>query len=149
MVNGSITKKELKNKYVFWDIDGTLAPYRFNGHTGDPDGTNNGMSLNEIEAGVFLLRAPSRHMQDVIKSCDAKEHIIMGHCQVEKEMHDKQIWLDTHYPMIILEYCQKHNINLSDVIFVDDVIRFLQEAERKGIKSFHISSFLDWNYQKE
>lgn len=41
MVNGSITKKELKNKYVFWDIDGTLAPYRFNGHTGDPDGTNN------------------------------------------------------------------------------------------------------------
>lgn len=164
MVNGSITKKELKDKYVFWDIDGTLAPYRFNGHTGDPDGTNNGMSLNEIEAGVFLLRAPSRHMQDVIKSCDAKEHIIMGHCQVEKEMHDKQIWLDTHYPMIkerllvyenkskadtILEYCQKRNINLSDVIFVDDVIRFLQEAERKGIKSFHISSFLDWNYQKE
>lgn len=60
MVNGSITKKELKNKYVFWDIDGTLAPYRFNGHTGDPDGTNNEMSLNEIEAGVFLLRANSQ-----------------------------------------------------------------------------------------
>ena len=78
MVNGSITKKELKDKYVFWDIDGTLAPYRFNGHTGDPDGTNNGMSLNEIEAGVFLLRAPSRHMQDVIKSCDAKRTYYNG-----------------------------------------------------------------------
>lgn len=22
--------KDLENKYVFWDIDGTLAPYRFN-----------------------------------------------------------------------------------------------------------------------
>lgn len=30
---------------------------------------------------------------------------------------------------------------------VDDVLRFLREAERKGIKSYHISSFLDWEYQ--
>ena len=29
-----------------------------------------------------------------------------------------------------------------DDVFVDDVIPLLQEAERKGIKSFHISSFL-------
>lgn len=29
-VIGSVTKNDLENKYVFWDIDGTLAPYRFN-----------------------------------------------------------------------------------------------------------------------
>ena len=29
MKTGSIRKDDLENKYVFWDIDGTLAPYRF------------------------------------------------------------------------------------------------------------------------
>lgn len=54
MINdGNIYKNDLKNKYVFWDIDGTLAPYRFNGHISDPNGTNNGMSLKEIEDGIF------------------------------------------------------------------------------------------------
>ena len=79
----------------------------------------------------------------------------------EKEMQDKGIWLAKNYPMIserlflsrdkskttaILKYCNEHNINLKDVIFVDDVIPFLIEAEREGIRSFHISSFLDWEY---
>lgn len=47
-VNGSIKLKDTKNKYIFWDVDGTLAPYRFNDHVGDPDGTENGMSIDEI-----------------------------------------------------------------------------------------------------
>ena len=162
MINGSAPVEDLRNKYVFWDIDGTLAPYRFNGHVADPDGTNNGMSLKEIEEGVFLLRAPSQHMQKVVTTCLAKQHIVMGHCQVDKEKMQKEIWLNTHYPMIterllvyednskantILNYCKEHNIDLKDVVFVDDVIPFLREAERKGIKSYHISSFLDWDYQ--
>lgn len=45
MNSGMITKKELQNKYVFWDVDGTLAAYRFNNHVADPEGTENGMSL--------------------------------------------------------------------------------------------------------
>ena len=154
--------KDLQNKYVFWDIDGTLAPYRFNNHVADPDGTNNGMSIQEIEKGIFLARKPSRHMQKVLSTCNAKENIVMGHCQVEKEMQDKQPWLDEYYPMIkerllvyedkskadtILQYCKSHNINLDDAVYVDDVISFLREAEKKGIKSYHISSFLDWEYQ--
>lgn len=36
MDNGMIKLKDLENKYVFWDIDGTLAAYRFNGHLSDP-----------------------------------------------------------------------------------------------------------------
>lgn len=152
----------LRDKYVFWDIDGTLAPYRFNNHIADPDGTNNGMSLKEIEDGVFLHRKPSKHMQRVVSECEARENIIMGHCQVQKEIQDKQIWLDKYYPMIeerllvyedkskadtIIGYCVEHGIDLQDVVYVDDVIPFLREAERKGIMSYHISSFLDWSYQ--
>lgn len=149
----------LRGKYVFWDIDGTLAPYRFNDHVADPDGTDNGMSLREIEDGIFLTREPSKHMQEVVNTCGAKKHIIMGHCQVEKERLDKGVWLDRHYPIIeerilisvdkskadtILSYCNEHNIDLEDVVYVDDVIPFIREAERKGIKSYHISSFLDY-----
>lgn len=152
--------KDLNDKYIFWDIDGTLAPYRFNDHVADPDGTDNGMSLQEIEEGVFLNRKPSKHMQNVLKLCNAKEHIVISHCQIEKEMQDKHLWIDKYYPMIkeklllyedkskadtILQYCKKHNIDLQNVIYVDDTISFLRQAERKGIKSYHISSFLDWD----
>lgn len=48
----------------------------------------------------------------------------------------------------ILQYCKDHDISLQDVVFVDDVISFLREAERKGIESFHISSFLDWDFER-
>lgn len=152
--------KDLNDKYIFGDIDGTLAPYRFNDHVADPDGTDNGMSLQEIEEGVFLNRKPSKHMQNVLKLCNAREHIIISHCRIEKEMQDKHLWIDKYYPMIkerlllyedkskadtILQYCKKHSIDLQNVIYVDDTISFLRQAERKGIKSYHISSFLDWD----
>lgn len=164
MDSGMITRQELKNKYVFWDIDGTLAAYRFNNHIADPNGTDNGMSLEEIEQGIFLQRKPSLLMQKVLSESDAKKNIIMGHCQNQKEINDKQIWLDKYFPMIkerllvfednlkascIIEYCKKETIDLKEVVYVDDVIKFLREAERKGIESWHISSFLDWQFHNK
>lgn len=159
MDDGMIKKEDLENKYVFWDIDGTLAAYRFNNHVSDPDGTDNGMSLKEIEQGVFLNRKPSILMQNVIKNSKIEKNIVIGQCQNQKEMNDKMLWLDKYYPMIkeriliydmskadhIINYCKSNNINLKDVVYVDDVISFLREAERKNIKSYHISSFLDFN----
>lgn len=166
MRTGSVRKSDLENKYVFWDIDGTLAPYRFNDHVSDPEGTNNGMSLKEISEHIFLTRKPSQHMMKVVYSCGARRNFIMGHCQVQQEMDDKQLWLDKHFPIIkrqdrlltfeniskadsIIEYCAGHRIDLKDAVYVDDVLVFLREAERKGIKSYHISSFLDWNYSDD
>lgn len=156
-------KSVTKNKIIFWDVDGTLAEYRFNNHLGDPEGTDNGMSMAEILDGVFLNRKPSKHMQNVVNTSEAKEHIVLGHTMCEKETLDKHIWLDRYYPQIekrlfigieeskadtILEYTKAHNIDINQVIFVDDIIRIAREAERKGITSYHISSFLDWEYNK-
>lgn len=62
MKSGNARLEDFKDRYVFWDVDGTLAPYRFNGHVADPDGSNNGMSLQEISDGVFLYR-------EVFKKC--------------------------------------------------------------------------------
>lgn len=166
MRTGSVRKSDLENKYVFWDIDGTLAPYRFNDHVSDPEGTNNGMSLKEISEHIFLTRKPSQHMMKIVYSCGARRNFIMGHCQVQQEMDDKQLWLDKHFPIIrrqdriltfeniskadsIVEYCAGHRIDLKDAVYVDDVLVFLREAERKGIKSYHISSFLDWDYSDD
>ena len=166
MRTGSVRKSDLENKYVFWDIDGTLAPYRFNDHVSDPEGTNNGMSLKEISEHIFLTRKPSQHMMKVVYSCGARRNFIMGHCQVQQEMDDKQLWLDKHFPIIrrqdriltfeniskadsIVEYCAGYRIDLKDAVYVDDVLVFLREAERKGIKSYHISSFLDWDYSDD
>lgn len=155
--NGSVTLEMLKGKYVFWDIDGTLATYRFNDHLASPEGDDAGMSRKEINDSVFLKRLPSRKMQKVLSCADA-HHIILGHICCQKEVDDKQIWLDTYFPMcqerflipleeekheIILAYCKENSIDLKDVIFVDDVLQILRKAERAGIRSYHISSFLD------
>jgi hypothetical protein len=163
-IKESISKKETSGKYIFWDIDGTLAPYRFNGHVADPNGTKNGMSDEEIEEGIFLKRKPSKHMQKVVNECKAKENIIMGHCHLQKEIDDKNIWLDKYYPNIkerlltfdnipkyksIINYCNENNILLKDIIFVDDVLEYLKEAEKNQIESWHVSSFFDWEYQEK
>ena len=154
-----ISKDDLKDKYVFFDIDGTLAAYRFNDHVSDPLGTSNGMSILEIEDGIFFKRKPSLLMQKVLLENEAKENIALSYCLNEKERSDKNLWLDKYYPMIkkrflidldknkartILDYCHDNNILLKNVIFVDDVLDYLREAERLGIKSYHISSFLDY-----
>ena len=160
--SGTIRINVTRNKIIFWDIDGTLASYRFNNHVGDPKGSRNGYSLEELEDGVFLKRHPSRFMQKILNECEAEQSIIMGHCLNEKERKDKLIWLEKHYPnmsdiiltyenkakhLTILEYCKEKNIDLKNVIYVDDVLSFLKDAERNGINSYHISSFLDWSYQ--
>lgn len=159
METGSIRKSDLEGKYVFWDIDGTLAPYRFNDHVSDPDGTNNGMSLKEISEHIFLTRKPSQHMIKVVYSCGSRRNFIMGHCQVQQEMDDKQLWLDKHFPIIrqqdriltfeniskadsIVEYCAGHRIDLKDVVYVDDVLAFFKGSGAKGYQIVSYQQFL-------
>lgn len=161
--DGSITLEQTQDKYIFWDIDGTLAPFRFNDHVSDPMGTHFAMSLQEIEEGCFRYRRPSKHMQRVLETCKAKKHLILGHCHEQKEIEDKHGWLDEYFPYIkerflvadevekyqvILEYCEENHILLKNVLFVDDSHGILKQAEKHGIKAYHISSFLDWFEQQ-
>lgn len=156
-----ISKDDLRDKYVFFDIDGTLAAYRFNNHVGEPVVTDNGMNISDLSDGIFLKREPSKFMQKVVLDIKdvAREIICLSYCVSDRERVDKNLWLDKYYPMIkrrflidldknkaetILKYCSDNNILLDDVVFIDDVLDYLREAERLGIKSYHISSFLDY-----
>jgi FMN phosphatase YigB (HAD superfamily) len=160
--DGTIKQSDLKGKHLYWDIDGTLAPYRFNGHLADPDGTDTGMSLKEIEEGCFLNRAPSKRMQRVIETCGAAEHIILGHCHAEREISDKRKWVSQHFPTVsrclfiadevskaemLKRDCKAHGISIADCVLIDDSLPILREVERSGITSFHISSFLDYELE--
>lgn len=151
-LSGSVTVKDTKGKYVFWDVDGVLAPFRFD----DCVWFTHESVLNK---DLFRLREPSRFMQKVVRFDESKKDIVLGHCRADKEIDDKNVWLDNFYPSIterifipdtwskadiILDYCKKYHINLDDVIFIDDTHSIIQEAEQRGIKSYHISSFMDF-----
>lgn len=163
--NENITIKDTKGKVIFWDIDGTLAAYRFNDHVADPTSNEQrGLAPDEIANGLYLNKTPSKHMQHVINTCQAKQHIIISHCQAKKLEEDKIVWLKKHFPTIkemlfpyfteskfkvILDYCKTHKIKTSNVLLIDDDHRTLREAERGGIRVYHISSFLDWDYENK
>lgn len=128
-LKGSLTKEDLKSKIVFWDIDGTLAPYRFNGHIADPNGSLNGQSEDEVANGIFLKRKPSKFMQKVLQDCKAKKNLVLGHYAYTREVEDKYKWIEKYYPEI------------SSSLFVNEG---KAKAEYKGINSWHISSLLDY-----
>lgn len=149
----------LKDKVVFWDIDGTLASYRFKGHIVEQHiNPMNGYD-NEVNNGIFLKRLPSKMMQRVISSSQARSNYVIGHYIYEKEKADKEQWLSKHYPKIekavfvprseskasaLIKYCKDRGILLADVVYVDDEVHSLAEADKFGIECWHISSFLDY-----
>lgn len=158
ITNGMARRADLEGKYIFWDIDGTLAPFRFDGlinlHPEVPE--------ELIDSGVFLQREPSRMMQEVTRTCRAEKQVTISHVHSEREIADKREWIERYFPDIaeaflvpfqipkveaLKAYCSANDIPLDKVVFVDDTIEFCDAMEKEGIKSFHISSFLDWNYE--
>ena len=157
-MSDSITVKETDGKIIFWDIDGTLAPYRWEGQVRDVKCYGEYI-CPAIEKGLYLNRKPSKHMQKVVFECRAERQYVLGHYTYDKEKHDKIEWLGTHFPEIedaifikthkskaeaLLKFCKENGISPNQVLFVDDRVDILKEVEAAGIESWHISSFLDW-----
>lgn len=166
ILDGSIKKDDLKDKYVFWGIDGTLAPYRLNGHISDPGGSGMPVSPADIRENIYMKRKPSSFMQMVLYTSGAKDHFAASVIRCGTEMMDKLSWLSVHYPMIsepvfvweqdiegnngslvdaIREYCTDNMIDTGSVVIVSADFPVLIEAEDKGLCSYHISSFLDYD----
>ncbi len=153
---------KLKDKYVFFDVDGTLSEYRYNDILyGGRDYELGCQSLeNLLFDNLFYTARPLKTMQNIIKNLDSNKMFILGAAATNNEINQKYKWLEKNYPNIkkehiificstmlkpevILAYSKKLNIDLNDIVFVDDRLDVLRKAETLGITSYHPSSFVE------
>ena len=152
--------EKLINKYVFFDLDGTLAEYRYNDHI---SGNNNwgGQTFEELLFGdVFLKARPLKTMMELVKKLDPSKVYILGAITTNHEINEKITWLSKYYPTIkpeniifvssstlkliaLEEYTKKLGITKKDIVFVDDKHITIRATEEAGFTSYHTTSFME------
>lgn len=154
--------KKLKEKYVFFDVDGTLSEYRFNDKLYSGGCPELGcQSLEDLLfSNLFANARPLKNMQNIISQLNSDKIFVLGTIVTNNEINQKYKWLEENYPNIkkeniifisstmmkpnvIIEYAKKLDINLQDTVFVDDRLDVLRKAEELGIKAYHPSSFIE------
>lgn len=154
--------ENLKEKYVFFDVDGTLSEYRFKDQLYGGRCPELGcQSLEDLLfSDLFLNARPLKTMQNVISNLNSEKVFILGTIVTNNEINQKYKWIEANYPNIkkeniifisstmlkpdvIIEYAKKLNININDTVFVDDRLDVLRKAEELGIITYHPSSFTE------
>lgn len=154
--------EKLKNKYVFFDVDGTLSEYRYDDilYGGKCHEFGCQSLENLLFSNLFYKARPLKTMQNIIKDLDSNKVFILGACATNNEIEQKYKWLNENYPSIkreniffisstmlkpevILTFCEHFKVDKSNVAFVDDRIDVLRKAEELGIVSYHPSSFTE------
>lgn len=154
--------EKLKEKYVFFDVDGTLSEYRYKDRL--YGGESSGLGCQSLEDllfnNLFYKARPLKTMQRIIEKLDSDKIFVLGAATTNTEIDQKYKWLSEHYPNIkrenifficstllkpevIIECCKHYNIDIKQVAFVDDRIDVLRKAETLGIDSYHPSSFTE------
>ena len=149
--------EKLKEKYVFFDVDGTLSEYRYKDRLYGGGCSELGcQSLDDL----FYRARPLKTMQKIIENLDGNKIFVLGTVTTNNEIDQKYKWLSEHYPNIkrenmfficstllkpevIIEYCKHYKIDIKQVAFVDDRIDVVRKAETLGIESYHPSSFTE------
>ena len=154
--------EKLKDKYVFFDVDGTLSEYRYNDRVYGGGRPDLGCQIIEdlLFSNLFYIARPLKTKQKIVSNLDSNRVFVLGTIVTNNEIEQKYTWLKENYPNIkhesicfisstmlkpevILEYCKHLNINKKDVVFVDDRLDVLRKAEELGITSYHPSSFME------
>ncbi len=154
--------KKLKEKYVFFDVDGTLSEYRFNDKLYSGGCPELGCQTLEdlLFSNLFANARPLKNMQNIISQLNSDKIFVLGTIVTSNEINQKYKWLEENYPNIkkeniifisstmmkpnvIIEYAKKLDINLQDTVFVDDRLDVLRKAEELGIIAYHPSSFVE------
>lgn len=153
--------EKLKDKYVFFDVDGTLSEYRYKDILYGGGCFELGcQSLEDLLFGnLFYTARPLKTMQNVIQNLDSDKVFILGAVTTNNEIEQKYKWLEENYsnikrenifficstmlkPEVIIEYSKHFNIPLNKMVFVDDRLDVLRKAEESGITAYHPSSFI-------
>lgn len=154
--------EKLKDKYVFFDVDGTLSEYRYKDRLYGGGCSELGcQSLEDLLFNdLFYKVRPLKTMQIVIENLDSNKILILGAVITNTEIEQKYKWLSEYYPNVkrenvfficstllkpevIIEYCKHYNIDIKQTVFVDDRIDVLRKAEEMGITAYHPSSFTE------
>lgn len=154
--------EKLKDKYVFFDVEGTLSEYRYKDILYGGKCPELGcQSLEDFLFGKLFYKArPLKTMQKIIENLDSDKIFILGAIVTNNEIEQKYKWLNENYPKIkrenmffinstmlkpevIIEYSRHFNIPLEKIVFVDDRLDVLRKAEEYGIASYHPSSFME------
>jgi len=155
--------EKLKGKYVFLDVDGTLAEYRYNDHVSGAQGGNDfaGQTWEELFFGdVFVSNRPLQTMVKLVEKLDPEKVFVLGAITTNHEADEKYIWLEKYYPTIkreniifvamsefkviaLEQYSKKLNIPKEDIVFIDDKHETIRKTEEAGFKSYHITSFME------
>lgn len=154
--------EKLRDKYVFFDVDGTLSEYRYDNQLYGGRCSELGcQSLeNLLFSDLFYKARPLKNMQTIIQNLDPNKIFILGAITTNNEMEQKYLWLKENYPNIkkdnifficstmlkpevIIEVCKHYNLPLELAVFVDDRIDALRKAEEMGITAYHPSSFVE------
>lgn len=153
---------KLKDKYVFFDVDGTLSEYRYNDKLYSGGRPELGCQTLEdlLFSNLFSKARPLKTMQKIVSNLDSNRVFVLGTIVTNNEIEQKYTWLKENYPNIkrenicfisstmlkpdvILEYCKYLNIIKEEVVFVDDRLDVLRKAEELGITAYHPSSFIE------
>ena len=154
--------EKLKDKYVFFDVDGTLSEYRYNDKLYSGACPELGCQTLEdlLFSNLFSKARPLKTMHKIVSNLDSNRVFVLGTIVTNNEIDQKYTWLKENYPNIkhenicfisstmlkpevILEYCKHLNINKEDAVFVDDRLDVLRKAEELGITAYHPSSFVE------
>ena len=94
--------EKLKEKYVFFDIDGTLSEYRYNDRLYGGECPELGcQSLEDLLFNDLYYRArPLKTMQKIIEKLDSDKIFILGAVTTNTEIEQKYKWLAKYYPNI-------------------------------------------------
>lgn len=154
--------EKLKDKYVFFDVDGTLSEYRYRDQIYGGRCPELGcQTLNDLLfSDLFLKSRPLKTMQKIILQLDSDRIYVLGTVVCNNEASQKYIWLEKYFPNfkkdnvifirstmlkpeVMIEYSKKYHLNLSDMVLVDDRLDVLRQAEELGITAYHPSSFTE------
>ncbi len=150
--------KDLQNKYVFFDFDGTLCELRYNNLAYPID--HNWLKSMLFDSEVYKNARPLKTMQDVVSKLNPDNVFVLGAITTNKEIEQKYAWLQKHFPQIKKEniyfinkmknkvemlkvFAEYKNIEFKNIVMVDDTHLVLQEAEQEGFIVYHPSSFVD------
>ena len=133
---------KLKDKYVFFDLDGTLSECRFNNQV------CLGLTAEEFLFGTaYRDNRPLKTMVELVKKLDSERVYVLGGITTSHEMNEKWEWLQKYYPFIktehvifiatselpkeivLQEYSKKLAVKKEEIVFIDDKHTILKEVE--------------------